>query len=1042
MLNKKSSATASNKKNPSERIKKTIKSIVTSKDIKKNDTDTKNKNITSILNTNKRLETNPDVITSDVEPKGLTKQSGSNESNKNKKIMTGKPSIDKPSKMLSKVDELKNNSGSVKRVQTTDTKKGLSSAASNAETKNLVDVSKRRMSSAARSETSEINGKRSSNFSSRPSTPDIVKKLPSKINLNPSRPTTPELSKKQPLSKINQHPSRPTTPELTKKQSLSKINQRPTPELTRRSTITSTPDITKRTSSRSTSPELTKTAKRPTSMVSNTNSRPASPELTKTMKRPTSFMSVTNSRPVSPDLTKTTKRPTSFMSVTNSRPASPELTKTTKRPTSFMSVTNSRPAVPEVRAKQNRSTQQNESSNLIIKSKQSSQQIPSTTEVIRKRSVSVLSTKSSGPSSRQSSRPSSRQSSRPSSRSSSRSPSPEITKLPETQLILGKSSTLEPSKPSVPEITKSSTTETIRKRSNSVITSNSLRPSTPEITKSTTTETIRKRSNSVITSNSLRPSTPEITKSSTTETIRKRSNSVITSNSLRPSMSEITKLPGLNGRKRSNSSTQVSFSTTFRPTNINNSNINSQIKKKRISFTPLTTTSQISDDLKSSISSEISIEINDKSIISNDLISVLSEIKQDSEPNKTCISTLDSLDNQILNSLDNQTLDSLNNSTLTLDSLNSSTVIDLTSLENTNDRICNNSINLDDKIENKSKDESNNNIEDESKDDSINPDENIKNESKDDSSEEVINETKLNAVMIVNSMMEKVKTIKNVIEVNGTKLPVIVEQDFENSVEEIINLNNQFDQITFLPTETNNLSNKKHDESTDRLDCEKTRVLEIKECATKRQQVFSNINFSGNHNNTLKNNLDVMQSNINSNYNNNQGRVLELYYSSEPAIIEHRIIPTEPYKKYVGSYGTTPQDIHFTNYETQDIIMHIDEKRIMQQQNFLESSEIVFNENTSLESLLNSVDSVSSLITTCEETIQPSNNIVTKEEQQYYDVSINEDENLDAKYKMKKPSYGTFLDLYSYSNSGKPVHDPLLSKDEKSMFSPVCCPIC
>ncbi|CAG8715729.1 17689_t:CDS:2, partial [Cetraspora pellucida] len=374
-----------------------------------------------------------------------------------------------------------------------------------------------------------------------------------------------------------------------------------------------------------------------------------------------------------------------------------------------------------------------------------------------------------------------------------------------------------------------------------------------------------------------------------------------------------------------------------------------------------------------------------------------------------------------------------------LDSLDNPIVIE-TSIENierSNNNICNNLIHSD---KNESVDEQDNS--------NLKSDQDIKKsiESLDESSKEIKAETKINAVELVNSMMNKIKTVKNVIDINGNKLPAIIEQDLDleqNSIEEITNLMNQYDNMSTVEIEPKEEVERYLKESTNSLmmDCEKTRVME---------QQMSQDNHTDN--NTLKENLYVMQSNINLNDINSI-----LYLSSSPAIIEHRTISvhTEPYKKHVGSYGTTPQDfIPFTNYETQDIVMCVDEKKFdeVMRQNVLGSSEIAYkqhtimdlikdpnmNTNTNTEGLLNSVDSETKLITTQEEIISHpslSDNIITKEEQQYYDVSISEDENLNSKYKMKKPSYGTFLDIYSYSNSVKSVNDPLLSGDEKSAFS-------
>ncbi|CAG8467076.1 20239_t:CDS:2 [Cetraspora pellucida] len=1078
MFNKKSSTTATDKKKPSERIKQTIKSIVKSNDTKKNATDTKNK-VTPVLNTNKQSESKLDIKTFDVNPKVLPNQNDSNESDE--KITKDKPLVNKPFdaskkffKKLSKTEDSKNNSNPIKPEQNASIKKrssvasisSSSSVTSNVEPKNNIADSKRHTSSTIRSETS------------RPSTPDIIKKQSSKINLNPSRPTTPDPTRR-PSSRLTTHDNSTTsTPDATRRASSRSTSSELSKTAAKRST-----SIISSTNSRPATPELSKTTKRSTSVMSVTNSRPASPEFSKTTKRPTSIMSVTNSRansrPASPEFSKTTKRPTSViptsvMSATNSRPASPELSKTMKRPTSVISVTNSRtnsrpaspelskttkrptsvmsPAVPEVKAKQNRSTQQHDSSNIITKSKQLSQQTSSTSTpiVTKKRSVSILSTQSS------------------------RAPSPEITKLPESPLI----------------------SET------------DIKPSTSEIIKPLTTETTRKHDVS-------RPSTP-------------------TSNH------EIKKLPNITKRQRSNSSAQVSFSTTYHPTfnnstspeitrrqrsnssvqnsssqisfyiTPNNLTLNSHVKKdRRTSFTS-SITSQISDDnyfpRSSTPTSDTSAESNDgckddydfknisssNEVVNNNVLEdnyqvlednnqvleetnnvlqennkvpeetnneqlfmekclennkltsdttqddnkLTSDMAQDDD-NKLTSDTKQDDDNKLTSDMtqddnksttdttqddnkstsgttqdDDKNSTEINNSTYqdikshksdivvfnseqnvttpdkifkicdstSLDSLDNPIVIE-TSIENierSNNNICNNLIHSD---KNESVDEQDNS--------NLKSDQVI--ESLDESSKEINVETKVNAVELVNSMMNKIKTVKNVIDINGNKLPAIIEQDLDleqNSIDEITNLMNQYDNMSTVEIEPKELSrmisdNKRYElksteieqylkESTNSLmiDCEKTHVIE---------QQMSQDNHTDN--NTLKENLYVMQSNINLNDINSI-----LYLSSSPAIIEHRTISvhTEPYKKCVGSYGTTPQDfIPFTNYETQDIVMCVDEKKF--------DEEIVSHPSL-------------------------SDNIITKEEQQYYDVSISEDENLNSKYKMKKPSYGTFLDIYSCKN--------------------------
>ncbi|CAG8843940.1 33299_t:CDS:1, partial [Racocetra persica] len=75
------------------------------------------------------------------------------------------------------------------------------------------------------------------------------------------------------------------------------------------------------------------------------------------------------------------------------------------------------------------------------------------------------------------------------------------------------------------------------------------------------------------------------------------------------------------------------------------------------------------------------------------------------------------------------------------------------------------------------------------------------------------------------------------------------------------------------------------------------------------------------------------------------------------------------------SYGTTPQDfIPFTSYETQDIVMCVDEKKFeeIMRQNVLGSPEIAYKKHTATdiikepnintECLLNSVDSMPKLM--------------------------------------------------------------------------------
>ncbi|KAF0362489.1 hypothetical protein F8M41_014040 [Gigaspora margarita] len=868
------------------------------------------------------------------------------------------------------------------------------------------------MSSVVRSETS-----------SRPSTPDIKKQHSSKISQNPSRPTTPDITKRSSSSRLTAYEN--STPDITRKvssRSLSSAAKRPTSIITNTNLSTNSrpasPELSKTTkrptsiisstnsstNSRPASPELLKTTKRSTSTKSstnsNTNSKPTSPELLKTTKRPTSTISSTksstNSRPASPELLKTTKRPTSIIlnsstkSSINSRPTSPELLKTTKRPTSMISITNSQPIVPEVKAKQSCSTQPNDSSNIITKSKQLSQQIPST-QVIKKQSFS--------------------QSSRP--------PSPEIIKLSEPPLISGKPNTSKPSRPSTPDITKSSTNETTRKRSIS-----------------------------------------------------------------RPSTFEIQQLPELNRRQRSYSTTQMPFTTTFNSINTN-STLNSQIQKsRRTSFTS-SIASQISDDSyfqrASTPTSDTSMESNDNYKITLDdcntssidvnnnnvheetnndqlftekWVDENSNLFSETTNDKMCL-VIDKKPTEI-NNFTHEDINQPKNRLVVFDSeqeitpaktcvsnLNLSdnlTVIE-TSLENetdiSKDKICNNDNSI-----LSDNDNHKNELQQDEKDNSI-QENNQKNidikesiEILDESIKEVKTGTKIdqiNSVELVNNNMEKVQTIKNVknvIEVNGNKLPAIIEQDLDleqQSVEEIIN-------SIFTPTKIE--TEEKHNLNLTEMamNCEKPHIIE--DCATK-QQIFSNINLSqDNHiiknNNTLNDNLCVMQNNIN-NINNINNQECILYLPSEPAIIEHGTISVyaDPYKKYVGSYGTTPQDFTpFTNYETQDIIVRVDEKRFdeVMRQNFLGSSEIGYKENTitnllkeptiSTENLLSPIDSIT-------------------KEQQYYDVSISEDESLDSKYKMKRPSYGTFPD----SNSAKSLH--LGQTDEQSTFSSLCsCPIC
>ncbi|KAF0362490.1 hypothetical protein F8M41_014040 [Gigaspora margarita] len=872
------------------------------------------------------------------------------------------------------------------------------------------------MSSVVRSETS-----------SRPSTPDIKKQHSSKISQNPSRPTTPDITKRSSSSRLTAYEN--STPDITRKvssRSLSSAAKRPTSIITNTNLSTNSrpasPELSKTTkrptsiisstnsstNSRPASPELLKTTKRSTSTKSstnsNTNSKPTSPELLKTTKRPTSTISSTksstNSRPASPELLKTTKRPTSIIlnsstkSSINSRPTSPELLKTTKRPTSMISITNSQPIVPEVKAKQSCSTQPNDSSNIITKSKQLSQQIPST-QVIKKQSFS--------------------QSSRP--------PSPEIIKLSEPPLISGKPNTSKPSRPSTPDITKSSTNETTRKRSIS-----------------------------------------------------------------RPSTFEIQQLPELNRRQRSYSTTQMPFTTTFNSINTN-STLNSQIQKsRRTSFTS-SIASQISDDSyfqrASTPTSDTSMESNDNYKITLDdcntssidvnnnnvheetnndqlftekWVDENSNLFSETTNDKMCL-VIDKKPTEI-NNFTHEDINQPKNRLVVFDSeqeitpaktcvsnLNLSdnlTVIE-TSLENetdiSKDKICNNDNSI-----LSDNDNHKNELQQDEKDNSI-QENNQKNidikesiEILDESIKEVKTGTKIdqiNSVELVNNNMEKVQTIKNVknvIEVNGNKLPAIIEQDLDleqQSVEEIIN-------SIFTPTKIE--TEEKHNLNLTEMamNCEKPHIIE--DCATK-QQIFSNINLSqDNHiiknNNTLNDNLCVMQNNIN-NINNINNQECILYLPSEPAIIEHGTISVyaDPYKKYVGSYGTTPQDFTpFTNYETQDIIVRVDEKRFdeVMRQNFLGSSEIGYKENTitnllkeptiSTENLLSPIDSIT-------------------KEQQYYDVSISEDESLDSKYKMKRPSYGTFPGIYSYSNSAKSLH--LGQTDEQSTFSSLCsCPIC
>ncbi|CAG8611905.1 13895_t:CDS:2, partial [Gigaspora rosea] len=677
---------------------------------------------------------------------------------------------------------------------------------------------------------------------------------------------------------------------------------------------------------------------------------------------------------------------------TNSRSTSPELLKTTKRPTSMISVTNSQPVMPEVKVKQSSSTQPNDSSNIINKSKQLSQQIPPT-QVIKKQSFS--------------------QSSRP--------PSPEITKLSEPPLISGKSNTSKPSRPSTPDITKSSINETTRKRSVS-----------------------------------------------------------------RPSTFEIQQLPELTRRQRSYSTTQMSFATTFNSINTN-STLNSQIQNnRRTSFTS-SIASQISDDSyfqrPSTPTSETSVESNDNYKITLDDCNTFN-LFSDTTNDKICL-VIDKKSTEINNFM-HEDINQPKNRLVVFDSeqeitpaktciskLNLSdnlTVIETSSLEHetdiSNDKIFNNDNSI-----LSDNDNHKNELQQGEKDNLIqenNQNIDIKGsiEILDESSKEVKTETKIdkiNAVELINNMMENDKTIKNVknvIEVNGNKLPAIIEQDLDlehQSIEKIIiNSINQHDHMVFTPTKIE--TEEKHNLNLTEMamNYEKSNIVE--DCAIK-QQNFSNINLLGqeqisqdNHiknNNTLNDNICVMQNNINNIYNINNQECIP-YLPSEPAIIEHGTISVyaDPYKKYVGSYGTTPQDFSpFTNYETQDIIMRVDEKRFdeVMRQNLLVPSEIGYKESTvtnllkepnlSTENLLNSIDSIT-------------------KEQQYYDVSISEDESLDSKYKMKRPSYGTFPDLCSckkifqfynvkstYSNSVKSLH--LGQKDEQSTFSSLCsCPIC
>ncbi|RIB24015.1 hypothetical protein C2G38_2032225 [Gigaspora rosea] len=1007
MVNKKSSTTTSNKK---ERIKTTIKSIVASKDTKKNAVETKNKSTLELNNNNKRSETK--------------QKNGSNESDE--KIIIEKPLVDKPlddskksSKKATKADESNNNNNpsSIKPEQNITIKKRLSVApissssssvtpTSNAETKNNIADNKRRTSSVVRSETS-----------SRPSTPDIKRQRSSKISQHPSRPTTPDITKRPSSSRLTVYEN--STPDVTRKassRSSSSAAKRPTSIISNTNLSTNSrpasPEFSKTakrstsiissTNSRSASPELLKTTKRPTSTKSsttnsNTNSRPNSPELLKTTKRPTSTKSSTtnsntNSRSTSPELLKTTKRPTSIISKssTNSRSASPELLKTTKRPTSMISVTNSQPVMPEVKVKQSSSTQPNDSSNIINKSKQLSQQIPPT-QVIKKQSFS--------------------QSSRP--------PSPEITKLSEPPLISGKSNTSKPSRPSTPDITKSSINETTRKRSVS-----------------------------------------------------------------RPSTFEIQQLPELTRRQRSYSTTQMSFATTFNSINTN-STLNSQIQNnRRTSFTS-SIASQISDDSyfqrPSTPTSETSVEnvnnnndhekTNNEQLFTEKWVDENSNLFSDTTNDKICL-VIDKKSTEINNFM-HEDINQPKNRLVVFDSeqeitpaktciskLNLSdnlTVIETSSLEHetdiSNDKIFNNDNSI-----LSDNDNHKNELQQGEKDNLIqenNQNIDIKGsiEILDESSKEVKTETKIdkiNAVELINNMMENDKTIKNVknvIEVNGNKLPAIIEQDLDlehQSIEKIIiNSINQHDHMVFTPTKIE--TEEKHNLNLTEMamNYEKSNIVE--DCAIK-QQNFSNINLLGqeqisqdNHiknNNTLNDNICVMQNNINNIYNINNQECIP-YLPSEPAIIEHGTISVyaDPYKKYVGSYGTTPQDFSpFTNYETQDIIMRVDEKRFdeVMRQNLLVPSEIGYKESTvtnllkepnlSTENLLNSIDSIT-------------------KEQQYYDVSISEDESLDSKYKMKRPSYGTFPDLCSYSNSVKSLH--LGQKDEQSTFSSLCsCPIC
>ncbi|CAG8647976.1 6646_t:CDS:2 [Dentiscutata erythropus] len=948
MFNKKSSTTTSNKKKPSERIKKTIKSIVSSNDTKKNAADAKNK-ITPVLNNDKRSETKPVDVGQKVLPK---QKNGSNESDE--KTTIGKPPVDKSFDVSkTKADESKNNSGSIKPEKNNTIKKrlsvasisSLSSVTSNAETKNHVADSKRRMSSAIRSETSSrpstpdiIKRQPSSKISqhpSRPATPDIIKKQPSskiniikkqpssKINQHPSRSATPDIIKKQSSSKISQHPSRPTSPDIIKKQPSSKISQHPSRP--------ATPDIIKKQSSskisqhpsRPTSPDIIK--KQPSSKISQHPSRPTSPDIT---RRPTSSRLTVHENSTSEitrrastrSLSSAAKRPTSIISSTNSntnsRPASPELSKTTKRPTSIISVTNSQPAVLEVKAKQSGSTKPHDSTNIITKSKQLSQPTPPTQGVTNKQNIS--------------------QSSRSPSRSPSRPPSPEVTKFPEPPLIsgiAGKPSTSKPSRPSTPDITKSSTTETTRKRSVS-------RPPTFEIKPELTRP-------SQISDDSYfqRPLTP-------TSDTSAESNEVISDD-------------------YNTSSIDVNNNNIHEETN------NDQLfTKKWIEENNNNLSLDMANDKMCLVIDKNSTEFNS---LSHEDINQhkIDDSEQEVASDKTCVSTLDSSDN--------------------------STVIE-TSLEHTeisNDKICNISVLSDNNNhKNELQDEQDNSIQENNQ----NIDIKESTEILDESSEEVKIEKKPNAVELVNSMMQKIKTMKNVIDINGSKLPAIIEQDLDleqHSVEEIVNSINliENEKLSRMTSDTSDkLDNKKHDLNPTEMvmDCEKPRILV--DCATE-EQIFSSINLSGReqmsqdinieNNNTLNDNLNVMQNNI-------------LFLSSEPAIIEHRTISVyaEPYKKYVGSYGTSPQDfIPITNYETQDNIMRVDEKRFeVMRQNVLGSSVIGYKENTftgllkepntSTENLLNSIDS-----------IQPSlsNNLDTKEEQQYYDVSISEGKEISSK---------------------------------------------